>query len=85
MRGIMQFDFFGSYVQTINIEVKTNFYHNQSNLWFLRNDSLIVHDVLLQEESKFNLPQKNVVDFAFYKSLFYLLTREKLYIYALGK
>ena len=84
-KGIMQFDFFGSYVQTINVNVKTNFYYNQSHLWFLRNDSLILHDILLQEESKFNLPEKNVVDFAFYKSQFYLLTQEKLYIYGLSE
>lgn len=83
--GIMQFDFFGSYVQKIDVKVKTNFYYNQSQLWFLRNDSLILHDVLLQEETKFTLPEKNVVDFAFYKSQFYLLTQEKLYIYALSK
>tara|TARA_B100001173_G_scaffold217907_1_gene188435 strand:- start:5355 stop:6134 length:780 start_codon:yes stop_codon:yes gene_type:complete len=85
IRGIMQFDFFGSYVQTIDVKVKTNFYYNQSHFWFLRNDSLIFHDILLQEESKFNFPEKNVVDFAFYKSQFYLLTQEKLYIYALSE
>ncbi|MBK21197.1 MAG: hypothetical protein CMP63_02605 [Flavobacteriales bacterium] len=83
--GIMEFDFFGSYVQTINLKVKGNFYIDQSNVWFLRNDSLIIHDILLQDESKFNLPEKNVVDFAFYKYQFYLLTQEKLYIYALSK
>tara|TARA_Y100000766_G_scaffold261998_1_gene252888 strand:+ start:2397 stop:3176 length:780 start_codon:yes stop_codon:yes gene_type:complete len=84
-RGIMEFDFFGSYVQSINLKVKSNFYYSQSSLWYLRNDSLIVHDILLQEESKFQLPQKNIVDFAFYKSQFYLLTQEKLYIYGLSK
>ncbi len=84
-RGIMEFDFFGSYVQSINLKVKSNFYYAQSSLWYLRNDSLIVHDILLQEESKFQLPQKNIVDFAFYKSQFYLLTQEKLYIYGLSK
>ena len=83
--GIMEFDFFGSYVQSINLKVKSNFYYNQSTIWFLRNDSLVVHDILLQEESKFSFPQKNLVDFAFYKSQFYLLTQEKLYIYALSK
>ena len=85
LSGIMEFDFFGSYVQTINLKIKGNFYIDQSNVWFLRNDSLIIHDILLQDESKFNLPEKNVVDFAFYKSQFYLLTQEKLYIYALSK
>ncbi len=83
--GIMEFDFFGSYVQSINLKVKSNFYYNQSSIWFLRNDSLVIHDILLQEESKFSFPQKNLVDFAFYKSQFYLLTQEKLYIYALSK
>ena len=81
----MEFDFFGSYVQSINLKVKSNFYYAHSSLWYLRNDSLIVHDILLQEESKFQLPQKNIVDFAFYKSQFYLLTQEKLYIYGLSK
>lgn len=84
-KGILQFDFFGSYIQTIDVRVKTNFYFEQSNLWFLRNDSLIIRDILLQEESKFNLPEKNVIDFAFYKSQFYLLTQEKLYIYVLSE
>tara|TARA_B100001121_G_C18547740_1_gene553901 strand:+ start:93 stop:806 length:714 start_codon:yes stop_codon:yes gene_type:complete len=81
--GVMQFDFFGSYVQTIDIKVTTNFYFDESYFWFLRNDSLIMYDILLQEESKFSLPEKNVLDFAFYKSQFYFLTPEKLYIYAL--
>lgn len=81
--GVMQFDFFGSYVQTINIKLTTNFYFDESYFWFLRNDSLIMYDILLQEESKFSLPEKNVLDFAFYKSQFYFLTPEKLYIYAL--
>jgi len=81
--GVMQFDFFGSYVQTFDIKVTTNFYFDESYFWFLRNDSLIMYDILLQEESKFSLPEKNVLDFAFYKSQFYFLTPEKLYIYAL--
>ena len=84
-KGMMEFDFFGSYVRSINLKVKSNFYYNQSSIWFLRNDSLVIHDILLQEESKFSFPQKNIVDFAFYKSQFYLLTQEKLYIYALSK
>ena len=84
-KGLLEFDFFGSYVQTINVKLKGNFYCNQNTLWFLRNDSLIGHDLLLHDESKFELPQKKVVDFAFYKSQFYLLTQEKLYIYGLSK
>ncbi|MBI35527.1 MAG: hypothetical protein CMP67_09225 [Flavobacteriales bacterium] len=84
-KGIMEFDFFGSYSRTINLKVSTNFYYNHSSIWFVRNDSLIVHDILLQEQSKFSLPVKNVHDFALYKSQFYLLTQEKLYIYGLSK
>lgn len=84
-RGVLEFDFFGSFVRTIDVKIKSNFYFNENALWFLRSDSLIAHDLLLHEESKFDLPVKNVSDFAFYKSHFYFLTQEKLYIYGLSK
>ena len=84
-KGILQFDFFGSYVSTIDIQIKSNFYFKENAVWFLRSDSLIAHDLLLHEESKFDLPVKNVKDFAFYKSHFYFLTQEKLYIYGFSK
>lgn len=84
-QGVLEFDFFGSYVRTIDVKVKSNFYCVQNSLWFLKQDSLVVHDLLLHDERKMELPKKNVTNFAFYKSQFYLLTQEKLYIYGLSK
>lgn len=85
IKGILEFDFFGSYVGKIDIQIKSNFYFKENAVWFLRSDSLIAHDLLLHEESKFYLPFKNIKDFAFYKSHFYFLTQEKFYIYGFSK
>ena len=83
-QGIMEFDFFGTYIQTIHMNVMSNFYVEKNNLFHVRNDSLIIHDLLFHSEERMELPQKNIKEFAYYKSQLYLVTEEKLYIYALS-
>jgi len=85
LNGLIEFDFFGSYIQTIQTKIKSNFYVMKDKLWFLRNDSLITHDLIFHNEQGIKLPQKNIKEFAYYRSQFYLLTQEKLYIYGLSK
>lgn len=85
VQGLMEFDFFGSYIQTIQTQFKSNFYAAENKLWYINNDSLVERDLLFHSEQKLALPQKNIKDFAYYKSQLYLLTQEKLYIYGLSK
>lgn len=85
LKGLMEFDFFGTYIQTIRTQFKSNYYVTGDRLWFIQNDSLVEHDLLFHSEQKTPLPQKNIKDFAYYKSQLYLLTQEKLYIYGLSK
>lgn len=83
--GLMEFDFFGSYLKTIKTKFNGDFKVQNNQLWYLRNDSLIVRDLLFHTETKFGLPQKNILDFSEYNHQFFLLTQEKLYIYRLSK
>lgn len=83
-QGIMEFDFFGTYIQSIRTKIKSNFYIEKNNLFYLSQDSLIIHDLMFHTEEKMVLPQKNIKEFAYYKSQLYLLTEEKLYIYVLS-
>lgn len=84
-QGILEFDFFGTYIQTIHSKVVSNFYIEKNSLFHVRNDSLIIRDLMFHTEERILLPQKNIKEFAYYKSQLYLVTEEKLYIYALGK
>lgn len=83
-KGILEFDFFGSYLRTIKIKPKGEFQIKGNNILFIRNDSMIVKDLILQDEKKQALGVKNIVDFAYYKQKMFLLTKEKFYIYHLS-
>ena len=83
-KGILEFDFFGSYLRTIKIKPKGEFQIKGDNILFIRNDSMIVKDLILQDEKKQALGVKNIVDFAYYKQKMFLLTKEKFYIYHLS-
>jgi hypothetical protein len=84
-KGVLEFDFFGTYIQTIHSKVNSNFYVEKNSLFHVRNDSLIIRDLMFHTVERTLLPQKNIKEFAYYKSQIYLVTEEKLYIYAVSE
>lgn len=83
VNGVLEFDFFGSYLRTINAKVKGDFYVVENNLLFLDQDSLVVQDMLLSDQKKIGFPVQGITDFAYSKDCIFLLTKEKLHIYRL--
>lgn len=82
-KGIMEFDFYGSYLRTLPFKIANNFNVVANNLLYITNDTLVIQDMLLPDQKKIPLPIKDIIDFDYSKQHILLLTREKLHIYQL--
>jgi len=82
-KGIMEFDFYGSYLRTLPFKVTSNFNIIESNLLCITNDTLVIQDMLLKDQKRIPLPIKDIIDFAYTNEHILLLTKEKLHIYQL--
>lgn len=83
VKGVLEFDFFGSYLRTIPIKVKGNFKVVNNRLLHIKNDQLIIQDLLLGDQKKIDLPLTGIIDFTYSRESILLLTKEKLHIYQL--
>lgn len=83
LKGIMEFDFYGSYLRTLPFKTTNNFNIINNNLLCIINDTLVIQDLLLPEQKKIPLPVKDIIDFDYSKQHILLLTEEKLHIYQL--
>lgn len=83
VKGVLEFDFFGSYLRTIPIQVTGDFKVVNNRLLYVKNDQLIIQDLLLGDQKIIELPVKGIIDFTYSRESILLLTKEKLHIYQL--
>lgn len=84
--GILRFDIFGNYINSISIKGIQKFQVNDHVLTYIANENeIIFYNLKTQKENKLRLPQQQIKDYCFQKNLLAILIEGSLFMYKLSE